>query len=141
MAAGVGNVEPGAGETARRIPGGRLWLRADGVACVVFDAAVLGLEVNEALRAEIPRLRPDGGRVPIVVDIRAVRLIDPMLRRRSTAGPDNDMLLTRLALVVGNALTRAIATLFARAAVAKIPIIVCTDVDEALAWAREGRDG
>lgn len=105
----------------------------DGILVVVHD------EGSDLDAAEIDailghhRALADGHKLPVLIDARGVRRMDREARERGS-GPEVAAVTSRLAIVVGSAVSAVIGNFFMRVSRPHYPTRLFTDVAEAHAW-------
>lgn len=108
----------------------------DGLIVLRFDQ---DCRITESAAAEVAAAHvalASGSRGPVLVDMRGVLSADRGTRELA-AGPDVSAVTARLAILVGNPVTRVLGNFFLRVSAPKYPTRIFNDETLARAWLRE----
>ncbi len=127
----------GGGQGSRRTAVADVNAEADGTIVLRFDpdCRVDERDAVEVVATHVALAR--GSRRPVLADMRGMISADRGTRELA-AGPDVTAATSRLAILVGNPVTRVIGNFFLRVSSPKYPTRIFSDETLARAWLREG---
>jgi len=99
------------------------------------NVRLVGKNTAEVVQAHLEAA--EGMKRPLLADVRGIRTVDREARRLAT-GPDVTAVTSRLAILVGNPLSRVMANFFLRVKGPEYPARLFTDEGAARAWLLQG---
>jgi len=127
----------GGGHGSRQTSVANVSAEADGTIVLRF---ITECRLDEAAAAEVVTAHVElaaGARRPVLADVRGLISADRGSRQLA-AGPDVSAATARLAILVGNPVTRVLGNFFLRVSAPKYPTHIFNDEDRAREWLRKG---
>ena len=122
--------------SSRRTSVGEAWVEADGTLVLRFDAECRLTESGTKEMADAHVELADGSARLVLADVRGLISADRG-SRQIASGPNVTRATSRLAILVGNPVTRVLGNFFLKVSTPKYPTRIFNDETSARAWLRE----